>query len=202
MKKIVIQNVADDLRAEDIVRAIAVVSDNLVGVADHANVGKVIKNSLIPGAITYAQEIGRVLRETKEAGGDVASAICDDKEGKVLFRGHISDYTCETRDGFNFGEIHLKKGERDYTDEAYRIWFKNENIISYRNGEVDVIAPDLICMINGEGNPMTTPNFEVGDKMTVIALPSPEIWTTQKVWNASDLSTLDLMLNTNHLKNN
>lgn len=176
-EKIVIQNVADDLRAEDIVRAIAVVSDNLVGVADHANVGKVIKNSLIPGAITYAQEIGRVLRETKEAGGDVASAICDDKEGKVLFRGHISDYTCETRDGFNFGEIHLK-GERDYTDEAYRIWFKNENIISYRNGEVDVIAPDLICMINGEGNPMTTPNFEVGDKMTVIALPSPEIWTT------------------------
>ena len=148
-----------------------------VGVADHANVGKVIKNSLIPGAITYAQEIGRVLRETKEAGGDVASAICDDKEGKVLFRGHISDYTCETRDGFNFGEIHLK-GEGDYTDEAYRIWLKNENIISYRNGEVDVIAPDLICMINGEGNPMTTPNFEVGDKMTVIALPSPEIWTT------------------------
>lgn len=156
---------------------IAVVSDNLVGVADHANVGKVIKNSLIPGAITYAQEIGRVLRETKEAGGDVASAICDDKEGKVLFRGHISDYTCETRDGFNFGEIHLK-GEGDYTDEVYRIWLKNENIISYRNGEVDVIAPDLICMINGEGNPMTTPNFEVGDKMTVIALPSPEIWTT------------------------
>ena len=148
-EKIVIQNVADDLRAEDIVRAIA---------------GKVIKNSLIPGAITYAQEIGRVLRETKEAGGDVASAICDDKEGKVLFRGHISDYTCETRDGFNFGEIHLK-GEGDYTDEAYRIWLKNENIISYRNGEVDVIAPDLICMING-------------DKMTVIALPSPEIWTT------------------------
>ena len=118
-----------------------------------------VRLSLIPGAITYAQEIGRVLRETKEAGGDVASAICDDKEGKVLFRGHISDYTCETRDGFNFGEIHLK-GERDYTDE------------------VDVIAPDLICMINGEGNPMTTPNFEVGDKMTVIALPSPEIWTT------------------------
>ena len=74
-EKIVIQNVADDLRAEDIVRAIAVVSDNLVGVADHANVGKVIKNSLIPGAITYAQEIGRVLRETKEAGGDVASVM-------------------------------------------------------------------------------------------------------------------------------
>ena len=80
---------------------------------------------------------------------------------------YYSEATCETRDGFNFGEIHLK-GEGDYTDEAYRIWLKNENIISYRNGEVDVIAPDLICMINGEGNPMTTPNFEVGDKCTSI----------------------------------
>lgn len=58
--------------------------------------------------------------------------------------------------------------------ELLRFW----DIEKYRNGEVDVIAPDLICMINGEGNPMTTPNFEVGDKMTVIALPSPEIWTT------------------------
>lgn len=176
-EKIVIQNVQGDLRAEDIVRAIAVVSDNMVGVADHAHKGKVIKESLIPGMITYAQEIGKVLRETRDAGGDVASAICEDKEGKVLFRGQISDYTCETREGFNFGEIHLK-GEKDYEDEAYRIWLKNENIISYRNGEVDVIAPDLICMIGEDGNPMTTPNFEIGDKMTVIALPAPIIWTT------------------------
>lgn len=64
-EKIVIQNVQNDLRAEDIVRAIAVASDNMVGVADHANVGKVIKESLIPDMITYAQEIGQVLREAK-----------------------------------------------------------------------------------------------------------------------------------------
>ena len=39
-EKIVIQNVQGDLRAEDIVRAIAVASDNMVGVADHAPYGK------------------------------------------------------------------------------------------------------------------------------------------------------------------
>lgn len=176
-EKIVIQNVQGDLRAEDIVRAIAVASDNMVGVADHANVGKVIKESLIPDMITYAQNIGRILRETKASGGDVAEAICAANEGKVLFRGPVSDYTCETREGFNFGEIHLK-GEGEYENETYRIRLKNENIISYRNGEVDVIAPDLICMIGEDGDPLTTPNFNVGDKMTVIALPSPEIWTT------------------------
>lgn len=176
-EKIVIQNVQGDLRAEDIVRAIAVASDNMVGVADHAHVGKVIKESLIPDMITYAQNIGRVLRETRDAGGDTAEAICAANEGKVLFRGTVSDYTCETREGFNFGEIHLK-GEGVYENEVYRIWLKNENIFSYRNGEVDVIAPDLICMIGEDGNPLTTPNFSTGDKMTVIALPAPEVWTT------------------------
>ena len=73
-EKIVIQNVQNDLRAEDIVRAIAVASDNMVGVADHANVGKVIKESLIPDMITYAQDIGQILRETKEKGADALDA--------------------------------------------------------------------------------------------------------------------------------
>ncbi len=176
-EKIVVQNVQDDLRAEDIVRAIAVASDNMVGVADHANVGKVIKESLIPDMISYAQNIGKVLRETRDAGGDTAQAICEANDGKVLFKGTVMDYTCETREGFNFGEIHLD-GQGEYENEKYRIWLKNENIISYRNEEVDVIAPDLICMIGEDGNPLTTPNFENGDKMTVIALPSPEVWTT------------------------
>ena len=176
-EKIVIQNVQNDLRAEDIVRAIAVASDNMVGVADHANVGKVIKESLIPDMITYAQEIGQILREAKEKGADVAEAIADAKDGKILFKGAVTDFPWETRDGFNFGEIHLA-GEGEYAGEQYKIWLKNENIISYRNGEVDVVAPDLICMIGEDGNPLTSPNFGIGQKMTVLALPSPEIWTT------------------------
>ena len=95
-EKIVIQNVQNDLRAEDIVRAIAVASDNMVGVADHANVGKVIKESLIPDMITYAQEIGQILRETKEKGADVAEAIADAKDGKILFKGAVTDFPWET----------------------------------------------------------------------------------------------------------
>lgn len=176
-EKIVIQNVCDDLRAEDIVRAIAVASDNMVGVADHANIGKVIKASLIPDMITYAQEIGKTLREAKEQGKDVAAAIAEAKDGKLLFQGVVTDFPWETRDGFNFGEIHLK-GEDAFAGETYRIWLKNENIMAYRNGTVDVTAPDLICMIGEDGNPLTTPNFDLGQRMTVIALPSPEIWKT------------------------
>lgn len=178
-EKMVIKNVQGDLRGEDIVRAIAVASDNMVGVADHANVGRVIKESVIPGMITYAQEIGAVLRQSKDCGRDVAEAIAEAKQGKILFKGRVTDFPWETRDGFNFGEIYLK-GEENFAGETYRIWLKNENIISYRNGEVDVMAPDLICMIGDDGNPLTTPDFGLGQKMTILALPSPEVWTTEE----------------------
>lgn len=176
-EKIVVQNVANDLRAEDIVRAIAVVSDNMVGVADHANVGKIIKKSLIPGMITYAQEIGEILRLAIDNKLSVAEEIVKNKDGKILFKGTVTAFPWETRDGFNFGEIHLD-GIDDFADNKYRIWLKNENIIGYLNDAVDVTAPDLICMIGEDGIPLTSPNFDIGQKMTVIALPSPEIWTT------------------------
>ena len=178
-EKIVIQNVANDFRAEDIVRAIAVASGNMVGVADHANVGSVIKESVIPGAISYALEIGQAMRIARENGEDVAKAIVDSKEGKILFKGEVVDFPWELRDGFNFGEIFIK-GEQEFEGDKYKIWLKNENIISYKNDEVDVVAPDLICMLSEEGIPLTSPDFGKGEKITVIALPAPEIWKTEE----------------------
>ena len=31
-------------------------------------------------------------------------------------------------------------------------------------------------MIDGNGDPMTLPDFEIGTEMNVIALPAPEFW--------------------------
>ena len=62
----------------------------------------------------------------------------------------------------------------------HRIHFKNENIISYLNDAVDVVVPDLICMLDKDGNPFTTPNFYEGMEVNVFALPAPKVWTTEK----------------------
>lgn len=177
--KIFISSVQNDFRAEDIVRSIAIASDNMVGVADHVNKGKVIKEALIPDMISYAQEIGVLLRTAKETGKDVSESIVELKNGKILFKGRVVDFPWETRDGFNYGEIHLD-GLEDYSGDKYKIWFKNENIISYKNYTIDVTVPDLICMIGEDGNPITTPNFNIGKIMTVLALPAPEIWRTER----------------------
>lgn len=57
---------------------------------------------------------------------------------------------------------------------------QNENIFSKRNGIVDACVPDLICVLNADGQPVTNPNWKLGEEVCVFGLPSPEIWKTER----------------------
>jgi len=175
----IINNVVNDFRAEALVRAMACVSKNMIGVVDHPTTGAVLKRSVIPGAISYALEVGRALRLANEAGKDPAEEIIRAGNGKLLFKGKVSDYSWDTVDGFTVGEVQLS-GTGRFQGQAYRVWFKNEHIISYLNGEIDVTVPDLICVLDGKGIPVTNPYYEIGMELTVFALPAPKEWTTER----------------------
>jgi len=177
---VILEKVANHLRAEALVRAMAVVSQNSVGVTDHPVNGKRLKTAVIPGSISYAQRIGRALREAREKGEDPAVRIAEAGNGYVLFRGKVKHFTWEDSAGFTLGETYIE-GQGEYSGDEYRIWYKNENIIAWKNGRIHVTVPDLICTLDGRtGNPITNPNFEQGMEVTVIGLPSPEQWTTEK----------------------
>lgn len=175
----IFRNMIDDFRIETLVRAISIVSGDDISVCDHPMTGKEYRSAIIPGAISYALKIGRLLRNAKEKREDAASSLASAMDGKVLFRGTVTDIPWELRDGFQFGNIHLD-GLCEYAGDTYRITFKNENIASYRNEKLDVTVPDLICMIDKNGDPMTTPDFSVGDEMNVVALPAPEMWKSEE----------------------
>ena len=175
----VIDHVVNDLRAEDLVRAMAVVSKNMIGVTDHPVDGATLKKSVIPNAITYSLNIGKALREANEAGKDAAVAICEAAGGKILFRGAVKDFGYDTVDGFTVGDAILD-GEGEYEGHEYKVWFKNEHILSYRDGKIDVTVPDLICVIDAEGVPVTNPFYEKGQRLTIFALPAPKEWTTER----------------------
>lgn len=177
----IFREMLDDFRIETLVRSIATVSGDDISVSDHPMTIAQYKNAIIPGAITYALKIGRLLRSAKEAGKtgkEIAALVAEEMDGAVLFNGIVKDMPWELRDGFQFGDIYLD-GQEAYEGREYRINFKNENIASYLDGKLDVTVPDLICMIDQNGDPMTTPDFEVGDEMNVIVLPAPEIWTCE-----------------------
>ncbi len=175
----ILSDVMNDERAEALVRAMAIVSGNEVRVCDHPIKGSEFRDCVIPGAISYALEIGRILRESKENGTDAASAIAEQMDGKVLFRGNVEAHPWEGRDGFDFGSIHLE-GKKEFEGESYRMDYQNEIYATFRNGELDVTVPDLVCMIAANGDPMTIQDFETGSEMHVVALPAPELWKTER----------------------
>ncbi|MFI3312321.1 MAG: DUF917 domain-containing protein [Eubacteriales bacterium] len=174
----VITNVVNDERAEELVRALAVVSQNTVAVVDHVNTAEVLKDAVIQGAISHAQKIGKAFLDTRNAGLDYVNAVVEAGAGKFMFAGTVIKSAFETRDGYTYGDTEIA-GTGEYEGETLHIWYQNENIISWRNGEYFVTVPDLICMFNlDEKMPQLNPYAKVGDNAAVIALPSPAEWAT------------------------
>jgi DUF917 family protein len=175
----VLDQVTSDKRAEDWVRALAVVSDNSVGVLDHPAPAKILRGAVIPGAVSYAGKIGATLRRTRMSGGDPAQGIVAAVGGKVVFRGIVKTAEYESREGFTYGTVVLN-GQSEYSGHVYKIWYKNENIISWLDDAVHATVPDLICLIDEAGNPQINPLITEGTRLTAFVLPAPAEWTTQR----------------------
>ena len=130
-------------------------------------------------AISHALNIGRALRTARENGGDPIRALLKAGNGFLLFEGVATNAEWREESGFTVGEFKLE-GTGEFKGETYRVWYKNENLISWRNGEVDVTIPDLISVLTPDGHPVTNPHVEEGKEYVVVGFPAPELWRTPK----------------------
>ncbi|MGY4707629.1 DUF917 domain-containing protein [Candidatus Bipolaricaulota sp. J31] len=177
---LILAEVESDGRAEELVRTVAVLSGNHAGVTDHPLKGSDLKRMLIPGTITKALEVGRALREAKERGEDPVAFLVEQMRGYLLFRGRVKGHAWEVSGGFTVGEIHIE-GQGEYRSHTYRIWYKNEHIVSWFDDKPDVMAPDLICVLDARtGDAITNPNCREGIEVGVVGFPAPEVWRTER----------------------
>lgn len=176
----ILAQAASDERAEALARAAAVASFNHVGVVDHPAEWGVLKDALLKNTITMCLEIGRTARECREMDKNFAYDIAEKFGGYVVFEGTVTKTQWEDTDGFTFGNTFIK-GEGKYQGSEMRIWFQNENIISWINGEIFATVPDSINIVNVDENmPLLNPYAKVGMKVTVFVLKSFEEWRSPK----------------------
>ena len=169
-------------REEQILRAIAVVSMNYVGVTDGAIPGRVAKRPgvLVTGSISRAGRIGAAYRLARKKGEDPIRAILAEGQGYWLFEGQIEEADWRDEGGFLLGELTIA-GTGQFEDSRYRIAFKNEHLIAWRDGDVDVLPPDLISLIDSpSGEAIANPEFERGMKVVVGGFRAPKLWRTPK----------------------
>lgn len=156
--------------AERIGKFIAAASFGLAGQAGFMFKGKEMKRVLIPKTLTQCLEIGRKIRNAREAGQRPARELIEHLNGWLLFEGRVAKKETQDKEGYYWG-TNTVAGEGDFKGNELKIWFKNENHISWLNNEAYVTSPDMIIVTEQEtGEPLTNTEIAEGKRVSVIGL--------------------------------
>ena len=111
---------------------------------------------------------------------DPIAALLALTDGMELFRGKIADIDRRTTEGFLRGSARIDglDGDRGH---RFELEFQNEFAIGLLDGVPRVTVPEIICVIDSlSGEAIGTETLRYGQRVTVVALPAPEILLTEK----------------------
>lgn len=178
--QVVIEGV-DDYRAEDLARGVAVSSGGGASIAMNPMTGAEVKRGTITGALTEAIEFGRAVREAREQGNDPIAALIELTGGYKLFQGIVTRSDQRGDRGFSWTDAELA-GVGEFEGHTYEIFVKNENIVSWLDGELDVISPDYIFNLDPETGEAITGGglggYPMGMEVVMVGVPAHAEWLT------------------------
>lgn len=176
---------ATNLRVvERIGKLISAGAYGLAGQAGFIMSGKELKETVIAGTLSKSYELGKFIREAQEAHLDhIPQKIAEKVGGWVLAEGKRTDFEDEDLIGYYWGTTTIQS---DAGDE-YKIWFKNENHVCWKNGEPFVSSPDLICVVDRHtGEPIPNPKMRQAQEVAIIVLPCDERLRQEKIKKVLD----------------
>lgn len=176
---VLLTEAVDERRVEQICRYIARASGGMCAVARCPIPASEAPSVLISGSLEKSLAAGRAIRDSSDPVGALIRAL----DASRVFEGIVQDYSRREEGGFMWGEIRIA-GENAFAGKAYRIFFKNENLIGWKDGTVDVTAPDLLAMVDastGEGiYNWTDGSLRVGRSVTLIRAEADPHWLTPR----------------------
>jgi uncharacterized protein len=175
----VILETIDNRWTERFARSITIDMGCTAMIALYALSGRQLKESMVPGTLGLAEELGRIVRETRAAHGDPVQAVLDRLAGFRIFAGKIADVERRTEAGFAKGEAQIEGVGAD-AGATLALRFQNEHLVAVRDGEVVASVPDLIIVLDAEtGEPVTTEELRYGYRVSVLAAPCDPRWRTE-----------------------
>ena len=165
--RMVMRAAASDAFAERIGKFMAQASFGLVGCALVPLPASEVAGIYVPDTLTECLRLGRAIRTAREEGRDPVRAATDAIDGWILFVGTIVGREWENT-GYMEG-FHKVTGEGEFEGHTLRIWFKNENHLSWLDDEPYVCSPDLIEVCDAEtGEPLVNTYLKEGDRIAVV----------------------------------
>ena len=166
---------------ERIGKMLAVAAFGTTTMASTVLPGSEMKEIAVEGTLTKCLAIGRAIRTAHDNGQDPVDAAIAVAGGWRLFEGTVAEKAWEDRDGYMFGTT-LIQGVGPNSGETLRVWFKNENHVTWLNGEPWVCSPDIVTLAYKEtGEGTTNTLITEGDEIVAIGMKGLEEQRTPEV---------------------
>lgn len=175
---IILKDSLNEHRVEDVCRYMARASGGMCAVARCPARGQELKKGIVSNSISRAIDVGRAIREAKD---NPVQELIKAVGGIKLFEGRIVNFSREERGGFMWGEIEFE-GIKTYRGHKYKVWYKNENLITWKDEKIDVTCPDIISIVDsktGIGIYNWGNDLKRGRECTVIGVKAADIWRTK-----------------------
>lgn len=142
--------------------------------------GAEVKAHAILHTNSQAIALGREVLRARLAHEDPVAAALAGSGGRLLFRGKITDVQRVATDGFLRGSVRVDGLDAD-RGASFDVAFQNEFAVGWRDGEVVVTTPDLISLLDtASGEAIGTESLRYGQRVSVVALPSPAVLRTPR----------------------
>jgi DUF917 family protein len=104
-------------------------------------------------------------------------------KGYQAFQGLVTKADVKGDRGFTWVDVELK-GTGRYGGHVYKVFVKNENIVSWLDGQPDIMSPDIIANLDpATGDTVFAPGlgaYPLNKEVAIVAIPASPKWRTAR----------------------
>ncbi len=167
------------------VRSITQAMGGMITTVEHPMTGAQVKSSIVPGTISFAIELGRILREYRGNAQRIFEPLSEAFRGSLygemhhIYTGKVVDYASAVVGGFDVGEAIIESFTGDVA--PLRLNVKNEFLVARIADQVVASVPDLITVLDYEtSTPINAERLRYGQRVTVYGIGCPDYYRQQK----------------------
>lgn len=184
--EVIINKTLNKQMTERLGKALAMASFGLVGQATLLKQIKELKQSMLTGTLSKAFAVGQCIRQYRSDIDGVISRLQQIAGSRVLFQGEVSEFNDGEKGGYYVGDIVIN-GMNEFKGSQLKIWFKNENIVSWLDNELYVTCPDLISIVDKSSvTPIVNNQLRIGLQVIVFGTPTHPTWKNMEALSAVD----------------
>ena len=161
-------------------KMLAIASYGMVAIASIPLSAKDTCDTVVRGTLTASYELGKAVRQARQAGLDPIQAALRQLGGWHLFTGEVTGKDWEDKEGVMVGTTHIR-GTGVFEGHTMDVWFLNENHVVWLDGKPYVFSPDLIILADprtGEG--YTNTEINAGHPVSVMGVKINPAFRSQK----------------------